>query len=90
MNLKQTIKDWMLPIAMVTGASLYLIYNALPEPVHKAGPFLNGLVEVLQPLLIFAMLFLPSAGSNQRNLSLTDGIGGFCSFREDCSRSWDW
>ena len=58
MNLKQTIKDWMLPIAMVTGASLYLIYNALPEPVHKAGPFLNGLVEVLQPLLIFAMLFL--------------------------------
>ena len=58
MDLKQTIKDWMLPIAMVTGASVYLIYNALPEPVHKAGPFLNGLVEMLQPLLIFAMLFL--------------------------------
>ncbi len=58
MDIKQTIKDWMLPIAMVTGASLYLIYNALPEPVHKAGPFLNGLVEVMQPLLIFAMLFL--------------------------------
>ena len=54
----QTIKDWMLPIAMVTGASLYLIYHALPEPVHKAGPFLNGLVEIIQPLLIFAMLFL--------------------------------
>lgn len=58
MDIKRTIKDWMLPIAMVTGASLYLIYNALPEPVHKAGPFLNGLVEVMQPLLIFAMLFL--------------------------------
>ena len=54
----QTIKDWMLPIAMVTGASIYLIYHALPEPVHKAGPFLNGLVEIIQPLLIFAMLFL--------------------------------
>ncbi len=58
MDIRQTIKDWMLPIAMVTGASLYLAYHALPEPVHKAGPFLNGLVEVMQPLLIFAMLFL--------------------------------
>lgn len=58
MKFIQTIKDWMLPIAMVTGASVYLIYNALPEPVHKAGPFLSAMVEVLQPLLIFAMLFL--------------------------------
>jgi len=58
MDIRQTIKDWMLPIAMVTGASLYLAYHALPEPVHKAGPFLNGLVGVMQPLLIFAMLFL--------------------------------
>ena len=54
----QTIKDWMLPIAMVTGASLYLIYHALPEPVHKVGPFLNEAVGIIQPLLIFAMLFL--------------------------------
>ena len=58
MNLKQTIKDWMLPIAMVTGASVYLIYHALPEPVHKAGPFLNEAVGIIQPLLIFSMLFL--------------------------------
>ena len=58
MNLKKTIKEWMLPIAMVTGASIYLIYNILPEPVHYAGPFLNGLVKFLQPLLIFSMLFL--------------------------------
>lgn len=58
MNLKKTIKEWMLPIAMVTGVSIYLIYNVLPEPVHYAGPFLNGLVKFLQPLLIFSMLFL--------------------------------
>lgn len=58
MNLKQTIKDWMLPIAMVTGASSYMIYHVMPEPVHHAGPFLSGLVEVMQPLLIFSMLFL--------------------------------
>lgn len=30
----------------------------MPEPVHRAGPFLNRMVAVIQPLLIFAMLFL--------------------------------
>ena len=58
MNIKKTIKDWMLPIAMVTGASVYLLYHALPEPVHRIGPFLEGTVDVVQPLLLFAMLFL--------------------------------
>ena len=58
MKLKKTLKDWMLPIAMVTGASLYLLYHVMPEPVHHAGPFLEQLTGVLQPLLIFLMLFL--------------------------------
>lgn len=48
----------MLPIAMLTGASIYLLYHALPENFHVAGPFLESLVGVLQPLLIFSMLFL--------------------------------
>ena len=68
MTLKQTIKDWMLPIAMVTGASIYLIYHALPEPVHKAGPFLNEVVAIMQPLLIFAMLFLTFCRIEPRDL----------------------
>ena len=58
MDIKKTIKDWMLPIAMVTGSSIYLLYHVMPEPVHKAGPYLEGIVSVLQPLLIFIMLFL--------------------------------
>ena len=58
MDIKKTIKDWMLPIAMVTGASIYFLYHIMPEPVHHAGPFLSGLVSTLQPLLIFSMLFL--------------------------------
>ena len=58
MNIVKVIKDWMLPIAMVTGASGYLLYHIMPETVHHAGPFLSGLVEVMQPLLIFSMLFL--------------------------------
>ena len=54
----KTLREWMLPIAMVTGASLYLIYHILPESVHHAGPVLAEIVSVLQPLLIFSMLFL--------------------------------
>ena len=52
------IRDWMLPIAMVAGASMYLIYHVLPEPIHKAGPVLEHILAAMQPLLIFAMLFL--------------------------------
>ncbi len=48
----------MLPIAMLTGASVCILYYLMPEPVHQAGPFLNSLIGIVQPLLIFAMLFL--------------------------------
>lgn len=68
MDLKRTIKDWMLPIAMLSGASLYLIYHALPDPVHKAGPYLESAVSILQPLLIFSMLFLTFCRIEPRDL----------------------
>ena len=58
MRFRKVIKDWMLPIAMVAGASMYLIYHVLPEPIHKAGPVLADIVALMQPMLIFAMLFL--------------------------------
>ncbi len=58
MDLKVTIKNWMLPIAMIGGSSLYLIYNIMPEPVHRLGPILESVISFLQPLLIFSMLFL--------------------------------
>ena len=57
MSFKKIIKDWMLPIAMMTGASVYLIYRFTPS-LHFAGPFLGGLAGTMQPLLIFSMLFL--------------------------------
>ena len=58
MDIKKIIKDWMLPIAMVAGASIYLLYHIMPQPVHAAGPVLKGIVDVMQPLMIFSMLFL--------------------------------
>lgn len=68
MSLKNIIKEWMLPIAMLTGASIYLIYHYMPEPVHRIGPLLSGVVEVLQPLLIFLMLFFTFCGIEPRQL----------------------
>ncbi|MBQ9660196.1 MAG: transporter [Bacteroidales bacterium] len=42
---------------MIVGASLYLIYHALPA-LHPAGPVLELTVKKVQPVLLFAMLFL--------------------------------
>lgn len=51
------LKNWILVISMATGASVYLIYHAIPA-LHGAGPVLERLCTTLQPLLLFAMLFL--------------------------------
>ena len=42
---------------MVVGASIYLIYHAIPS-LHTAGPVLLKTVKTLQPVLLFLMLFL--------------------------------
>ena len=55
---KDIIKQNMLPISMLAGALAYLTYHYMPEPVHLAGPALEHIVAIVQPLLIFAMLFL--------------------------------
>ncbi len=57
----------MLPIAMTTGASIYLIYNAVPC-LHRYGSFLSGFVAALQPLCIFTMLFLTFCRIEPRDL----------------------
>ena len=68
MSLKSILKDWMLPIAMVSGASLYIIYHFMPEPVHRLGPVLEVIVSLAQPLLIFSMLFLTFCRIEPRDL----------------------
>ena len=47
----------MLPIAMTMGASSYLIYHSL-SGLHSLGCFLSDAMGMIQPLLIFLMLFL--------------------------------
>lgn len=50
-------KDWMLPIAMLAGALIYLIYINIPA-LSPAGPVLYHIVTFLQPFLLFVLLFL--------------------------------
>lgn len=66
-RLKGMIKEWMLPLSMLTGASLYLIYHYVPV-FHPAGPVLSGVASVMQPLLIFAMLFLTFCSIEPKDL----------------------
>ena len=51
------LKNWTLPLAMLAGAiGYFLLANVtILEPVK---PFVNGLIVVLTPFLIFAQLLL--------------------------------
>ncbi|MBQ8256815.1 MAG: transporter [Bacteroidaceae bacterium] len=57
MNPRQFLRDWSLPIAMVAGVVMYLLYVNIPL-FDGTRPFVLGAVAVVQPLLIFAMLFV--------------------------------
>ena len=50
-------KNWALPISMLLGALSYLIYVALPLPAGT-GIVARKVISIMQPTLIFAMLFL--------------------------------
>lgn len=57
MEIIRFIKNWTLPIAMLSGVAGYFIYVNVPflEPTR---PWVNSAVNFIQPALIFMMLFL--------------------------------
>ena len=57
----------MLPIAMTTGASGFILYHYVPS-LHRFGPVLSETIGFLQPALIFAMLFLTFCRIEPRDL----------------------
>lgn len=57
MRVPQFLRDWSLPIAMSSGAASYLICRALPLPAGS-NDFVSSVISVVQPALIFAMLFV--------------------------------
>ena len=57
MKLQQILRDWSLPIVMLAGVVMYLLYANIPF-FRGTGHIASAIVSVLQPLLIFAMLFV--------------------------------
>ena len=67
MKLFLFLKNWTLPVSMCTGASAYLLLSQLPlsEGFKSAT---HAVVDVLQPTLIFSMLFITFCKINVRDL----------------------
>lgn len=61
------LKTWTLPIAMIVGALGYILYDAcqLPDALRHAC---SRAVEVIQPALLFAMMFLSSCKLSPKDL----------------------
>lgn len=57
MKIIQFIKNWTLPISMSLGVILYFVYINLPF-LTGTKLFVNHAVAIIQPVLIFLMLFL--------------------------------
>lgn len=56
-NILRFYKNWALPISMVMGVVLYFVYTSLPF-LEGTSHMVNRLIGVLQPTLIFGMLFI--------------------------------
>ena len=56
-SLIKFIKNWTLPVAMFSGALAYYICRALPLTYEVKADILS-VIEVLQPVLLFIMLFV--------------------------------
>lgn len=60
-------KNWALPISMVAGVIAYLLYAALPLP-PGTGAVVSRIIGILQPTLIFGMLFITFCKINPTEL----------------------
>lgn len=66
-NLKRFFRDWSLPIDMLFGAVAYLVWMAA-EPAPSVRHTVHHIVAVLQPSMIFMMLFLTFCRVSPREL----------------------
>lgn len=79
------VKNWTLPISMLVGAISYFIYVNIPC-LAPTKPFVNELVGIIQPTLIFLMLFVTFCKVDPRDMRpsrmhlwlLLIQIGFFC------------
>lgn len=64
------LRNWTLPIAMLAGVAGYFIYDSLPF-IDPFRPFVGHAVGVMQPALIFMMLFLTFCRIRPKELHLS-------------------
>lgn len=68
------IKNWTLPISMITGAAAYFLYvniHAL-DSTHK---FVGNVISIIQPAMLFVMLFLSFCKVDWHELKPTRWMG---------------
>ena len=66
----QLVKEWMLPLAIVLGISLYLLYYFTPS-LHRMGPWLHPVVSEGQRLVIAILLFFQFVKISPHDLKLS-------------------
>ena len=67
MKIVRFLKDWTLIIAILAGIFGYLVYAALPVPT-QVRPVVADTIGIIQPMLIFSMLFLTFCKVDPRHL----------------------
>jgi len=67
MKLIRFIKNWTLPLSMLTGVIGYFIYVNIPF-LAPTKPFVNEFIAIIQPTLIFLMLFVTFCKVDPRDL----------------------
>lgn len=63
------VKNWTLPLAIVSGIIAYFIYVNIPA-LNGTHEFVNNAIAVIQPALIFSMLFLTFLSIGPHDLRL--------------------
>lgn len=61
------LRNWTLPVSMVAGAMAYFIFASVPL-LEPTKPFVNSLLAILTPFLIFAQLLLTFCKVTPREL----------------------
>lgn len=69
MNFLRFCKNWTLPIAMAMGVILYFVYVNIPF-LAPTKPFVTRAIDIVQPVLIFLMLFLTFCKISLHDLKL--------------------
>ncbi len=57
MDVIRFLKDWTLPVSMGMGATLYLVFNYVPQ-LDSAAAFFAPIMEAILPLFMFLVLFV--------------------------------